>query len=195
MSRHVLGSVVLVTVFAIGHAPQAESRQQTPAPAERPAAAQGKPTPGPSEAPPPPVPQGQPVNIKLDLTITDQAGPGQPAKKTVSVIVADRGNAAVRSSGNDVRATINVDASPQIMGNGNVRLILGVEYNPRQGPAEKIKGPGGEMMEAVGDARGSSLNQRVMVLLEPNKPLIISQAADPLSDRKITLEIKATILR
>ena len=193
MSRHVFGSVVLVSLFAFGHAQQAESRQQTPSPSERPPAAQPKPTPAPSEAPPPRAPQGQPVNIKLDLTITDQAGPGEPAKKTVSVIVADRGNAAVRSSGNNVRAIINVDASPQIMSNGSVRLILAVEYNPRQGPPNKVKGPGGD--DLPDDSRGSTLNQRVMVLLEPNKPLIISQAADPLSDRKITLEIRATILK
>jgi hypothetical protein len=178
MSRHVIAAAfILALAGSVGHA-------QTPPPAEKSAADQNK-----------PAPQGQPVNIKLDLTITDQAGPGEPAKKTVSVIVADRGNAAVRSSGNNVRATINVDASPQIMGNGNVRVILGVEYNPRQGPPMKTKGPGGELFDVGDGSTGSTLNQRVMVLLEPNKPLIISQASDPLSDRKITLEIRATILK
>jgi hypothetical protein len=187
MSRHVIAAAfILALAGSVGHA--REARAQTPPPAEKPSADQNKPAPAPA-------PQGQPVNIKLDLTITDQAGPGEPAKKTVSVIVADRGNAAVRSSGNNVRATINVDASPQIMPNGNVRLILGVEYNPRQGPPNKVKGPGGELMEIPDDTRGSTLNQRVTVLLEPNKPLIISQAADPLSDRKVTLEIRATILK
>jgi hypothetical protein len=42
---------------------------------------------------------------------------------------------------------------------------------------------------------GSSLNQRVGIILEGGKPLVISQAADPISDRKITVEIRATILK
>jgi hypothetical protein len=45
------------------------------------------------------------------------------------------------------------------------------------------------------DNNGSSLNQRVTIVIEPNKPLILSQAADPLSDRKITVEVRVSILK
>ena len=45
----------------------------------------------------PPAPEGLPNNIRIEVTITDQAGPGEAAKRTVSMIVADRRNGIVRS--------------------------------------------------------------------------------------------------
>ena len=53
---------------------------------------------------------GQAVNVKIDITITDQTGPGDPVKKAVSMIVADRALGSIRSVGNEVRATLNVDS-------------------------------------------------------------------------------------
>jgi hypothetical protein len=187
---------ITLVLLSAGSALQGQGRGQTPAPAEKPPAAPGqsRPTPAPAEAPAPP---GQPVNVKLDLTITDQMGPGEPAKKTVSMIVADRMAGSIRSIANTEHATLNVDATPQIPQNGNVRLQLGLEYNPRQGTrgVDKVKGPGGEMLDMPREPGGSSLNQRVAIVLEPNKPLILSQAADPLSDRKITVEVRVSILK
>jgi hypothetical protein len=176
------------------HAQEAQGRGgQPPAPAEKPSSGQNR-TPAPPEAP---QPGGQPVNVKLDLTITDQLASGAPAKKTVSMIVADRFSGSIRSIANEVRATLNVDATPQILQNGNIRLQLALEYNPRQASlyAEKVKGPGGEMLDIARDPGGSSLNQRVVIVLEPNQPLMLSQAADPLSDRKITVEVRVSILK
>jgi hypothetical protein len=176
------------------HAQEAQGRGgQPPAPAEKPSSGQNR-TPAPPEAP---QPGGQPVNVKLDLTITDQLASGAPAKKTVSMIVADRFSGSIRSIANEVRATLNVDATPQILQNGNIRLQLALEYNPRQASmyAEKVKGPGGEMLDIARDPGGSSLNQRVVIVLEPNQPLMLSQAADPLSDRKIAVEVRVSLLK
>ena len=39
----------------------------------------------------------------IELTITDQAGPGAAEKRTVSMIVADRKNGSIRSSGRVMR--------------------------------------------------------------------------------------------
>jgi len=39
----------------------------------------------------------------------------------------------------------------------------------------------------------AQINERLTVILQENKPLVISQAADPGSDRKITVELIATI--
>jgi len=195
MSRQAIGAALIILTFAsAGSAQQGPGRGQTPPPAEKPPVAPGQNRP-PLEAPPV---LGQPVNVKLDITITDQLGPGEPAKKTVSMIVADRAVGNIRSIANTERATLNVDATPQIQQNGNVRLQLGLEYNPRQGTrgGEKVKGPGGELLEMTPrDNSGSSLNQRVTIILEPNKPVILSQAADPLSDRKITVEVRLSILK
>jgi glucose/arabinose dehydrogenase len=178
MSRHIIGVIgaafIAVLLAAPAQAQQAQGRGQAPAPAEKPPASQKQP---PAEAPAPP---GQPVNVKLDLTITEQLGPGEPAKKTVSLIVADRTVGSIRSTANNVRATLSVDANPQILNNGNIKVQLGVEYNPQKGD---------------GPPTGSGLNQRIVMILTPGKPLVLSQAADPLSDRKITVEVRAEILK
>jgi hypothetical protein len=41
----------------------------------------------------------------------------------------------------------------------------------------------------------TSWNERLSVILESGKPMVVSQAADPTSDRKITVEVTATILK
>jgi hypothetical protein len=175
MSRHVLRTAFVITLLSsVGYAQQpVQGRGQTPAPAAKPAPAAAK-------TPPPAEPPGQPVNIKLDLTITDQVAAGEPSKKTVGMIVADRASGSIRSMANSVRGMINVDATPQILPNGTIKVLIGLEYNPHRGE---------------GPASGSSLNQRVSVVLVPGRSLQLSQAADPLSDRKITVEIRADILK
>ena len=128
---------------------------------------------------------GQPVNIKLDVTITDQTGPGEPIRKVVTLIVADRTNGSIRSTGSvrsQGRVQINVDARPQILQSGVIRLMMGLEYNPRT-------------LGNDAPTEWSSLNEQLGVVLQPGKPLLVSQAADPASDRKITVELTATILK
>jgi uncharacterized protein YlzI (FlbEa/FlbD family) len=39
------------------------------------------------------------------------------------------------------------------------------------------------------------VNQSLTVLLENGKSLLVTQSADPVSDRKVTVEVKATIVR
>ena len=177
MSRYAVFAAVFTLMFASSgvRAQDAQRRLTAPAAAEK--APPAKPATAPAEAPPPP---GQALNVKLDFTITDQNGPGEPSKKTVSMLVADRAGGSIRSIGNSVRAMLNVDATPQILPNGAIKVQLGLEYNPQKGD---------------GPATGSALNQRVAIVLLPGKPLILSQAADPLSDRKITVEVRAEILR
>lgn len=197
-------SVVAAVALVLGVA--AGAQQPAPgAPKPAPAPATPKPTPPPAAAPTAidmgmPSggidPRGQPVNVKLDLTITDQLGAGEPAKKTMSLIVADRAGGSIRSSGNSVRAVLNVDATPQIMPNGNIRVQLGLEYNPRQSMSvQSAKMASGETVQLPPEPGGSSLNQRVAIVLEPGKPLVLSQAADPISDRRISVEIRATVLK
>jgi hypothetical protein len=136
-------------------------------------------------APRPEVPPGQPVNIKVDLTITDQIGSGDPLRKIVTMVVADRGTGSIRSLGtvrSQGRVQINVDARPQILQSGGIRISLGLEYNPRT-------------LGNDAPAEWSSLNEQIQAVLEPGKPLVISQAADPASDRKIMVEVRASILK
>ena len=108
-----------------------------------PAAGQQPPTPkGPAlpiapQAPAPPAPPlppvinpesgGQAVNVRLDVTVTDQgsAAPTQP--KTVMVILADRATARTRGAFED--RSISVDARPTIV-DGRIRVNLTIESRP-----------------------------------------------------------------
>jgi glucose/arabinose dehydrogenase len=181
MSMKCLGTLVVALLTATAAHAQ-KPGQTAPPPQEKPPTAQAKAA--PSEAPPP----GQLVNIKVEVTITDQMGPREPARKTVSLIVADRSAGSVRSAGNNIRAILNVDATPQILSNGNIKVQLGLDYNPRQS-MDKVEAA------SVDVSAGSALTQRVSIVLVPGKPLIMSQAADPISDRKITVEVRAEILK
>lgn len=130
------------------------------------------------------------TNVRLDLTITDQTtANAAPIKKVISMLLAERGNGKVRSSGMvnspgpGYIVTLNADAYISRIEGDRIRVDVTVEYAP--------VGPEGE-----GEGRrGSPLNQTVTVVLTNGKPTVIVQAADPLTDRKVTLEATATIIR
>jgi hypothetical protein len=145
-----------------------------------------------------------PVNIKIEVTITDQTGANPGAKKVVTMIVGDRQSTSIRSSASvPVKApgtgsatviasysyrnvTINVDARPAIVLKepNKINVGFGLEYSPKSRSEPEEMEPG-----------MASINERLTLILESGKPLIISQAADPASDRKITVEVTATILK
>jgi hypothetical protein len=146
-----------------------------------------------------PEPPALPVNIRIEVSITDQAGSNAPAKKIVTMIAGDRKVTNIRSSATipvkrspdnpnvvmrDV--TINVDAQPMIIQKepNKISINLGLEYFPKtQGTTE------------VMEAGMASFSERLGLILESGKPMMISQAADPTSDRKITVEVTATIIK
>lgn len=180
--------ILAATIATTGLAAQQTTEKPTVAPGQ---AAQ-TPAPAPQRAPePPPLP----LNVKVEIVITDQSGPGEAAKKTVSMIVGDRQNNSIRSSAQiripNSSATrsvgINVDARPVINAKepNKVLLSFGLDYQPRTG------GGGGETPEP----NTSSLTQRLALNLESGKTVLVSQSADPASDRKITVEVTATILK
>ena len=184
-----VAAATLLTVALVAQQKPAPSPARPATAPQQPTAAERPPQPAPARAP-----EGQPVNIRLEITITDQAGPGEPAKKTITMVVADRSNGGIRSSGTQAvtssglaPVSINVDAYPTILKEGSIRLQLGLEYQPRptQDPAQS----------AVPPSRMSTLNERISVIVQDGKPMVISQAADPGSDRKITVELRATIAK
>jgi len=174
MQTRYIAIIVAVAALAAGpHAQGAQPAAQNQKPAE------------PSNTTRSEAPLGQPVNIRLELTITDQTGPGDPLKKIVTLVVADRGNGSIRSIGSvrtQGRVQINVDARPHILQSGAIRLTLGLEYNPRT-------------LGNDAPTEWSSLNEQIAVMLDPGKPLVVSQAADPASDRKISVQVTATLLK
>ena len=133
------------------------------------------------------------TNVQVELTLTDQTGAGPAEKKTVSMIVANSSLGKVRTGGTirpqadaPYPVMLNVDARPYLNSDGSVHLELTVEYYP-------LKDAGTEKEGAK--QRPSGINQSQTVVLQSGKPLIISQAADPINDRKVIVEVKATVLK
>ena len=137
--------------------------------------------------------RGQLVNLRLEFTITDQVGNAAPVKKTVTMNVADgesgriRTNAEVyRKAGNSGSFTsvpLMIDGTPEVEGT-KIRLKASLEYQLLD-DAAVADAPGGK----------TSIMQMVTSILNDGVQTILSQSADPLTDRKVTLEVKATIVK
>ena len=133
------------------------------------------------------------TNVQIELTLSDQLGNAAAEKKTVSMIASSGSWGKIRSAGN-VRpegdqpyvVVLNVDARPLVTVEGQIQLELSFEYAPLKS--------GGEQKEGARQ-RPAATNQSQTVVLQSGKPLTVSQAADPISDRKVVVEVKATLLK
>ena len=180
-------------------APAPPSQPRQPQPAQAPRARSGDQTPEPPmPPPPPPAPpapaarrSGQPVNIKIEFTITDQRGGSPASKRTISVIVADAQTGQIRSQ-SEVAGLggipLNVDTTPELLTDGKIRLGFNLQYdwavssNTKEGPAR-------------GTVLKTAMHDSVSLILESGKPMVAAQSADPIGDRQVTVEVKATVLR
>ena len=129
------------------------------------------------------------TNVQVELTLSDHVGSQPPEKKTVSMIVSSGSWGKVRSVGfvgmPPVGVELNVDARPFVaMEGGQIQLEMTLVYAP----------PGGADKDTA-KPRPTGVNQSLTVVLQSGKPLIVSQAADPISDRKVIVEVKATTLK
>ena len=130
-----------------------------------------------------PQPPAQPVNVRIDLTITDQRGDGPAVVKTVSVITADQSWGRIRTQGEIGRVPVilNVDARPVLLRNAGAHVDLTFDYRPAD-PAPTAAAP-------------LSINESLAVILDDGKSMLLSQSADPTGDRKVKVEAKMTILK
>lgn len=55
--------------------------------------------------------------------------------------------------------------------------------------------PLGAAAKDTAQARPTELNQSMTIILQEGKPMLVSQAADPIMDRKIVVEVVAAILK
>jgi hypothetical protein len=168
---------------------------QTPAPPP-PAPAARTPPPAAPAAPATAAParsrrDGQQVNIKVEFTITDQRGSATPTKRTLSLIVADDFTGAIRTQSSVSRMNdvpLNVDASPVLLTDGKIRLGFNLQYD-WPAPIE----PGKDI--PVGSVTRTGVHDSLSLILESGKSIVAAQSADPIGDRQVTVEVKATILR
>jgi hypothetical protein len=137
-----------------------------------------------------------PVNVKLELAITDTYA-GTPAKKTVTLLIANGGGGMIRTSNRlpdgspvnlnvDCQVTVNAVTMPgRERGPDVIRASLTFAYTPAQSPqAEGRPAP-----------RPADLTESVTVILQDGKTTVVSQSADPATDRKVTVEVTATIIK
>jgi hypothetical protein len=138
----------------------------------------------PANAPPPRLinvePHQSTGNVQVELSIADYLGSAAPQKKTVSMLVAEGYMGRVRSNRGNA-AMLNVDATPRMQKDGRISLQLTVEYRPRETA---------ETLDSM-----SPITESITVLLQSGKPLVVTQAADPSSDRRVTVEVTATVLK
>ena len=162
--------------------PQETKPAQTPSPAKT-ETVQSEQAPAPTRG------AAQLANVRLELTISDERGAAAPITKTVTMVMADRGQGRIRTSG-DIRTPqgyrpiqLNVDAIPEFTRDGRVRVQFTLEYRPSVGEGTSE------------DTAQTNISETMNVILQDGKPLIVSQSADPYTDRRVKVELKATILR
>lgn len=173
-------------------APPAAVAPATPAPGSAPARAPQAPrAPAPATparpAPPGSAPfvavepnqPGQLVNIQIDIVLTTDGGNQPPTRKTVTLTLADKQEGSVRSmdrgAGPQAGGSLNVDARPVMQANGQVLTRIGLEFS------------GTEDVPFV--------QVRAQPLLESGRALRISRAVSPRTDRSVTVEVTATVLK
>jgi len=121
--------------------------------------------------------------------ITDQRAGGAPVKKTVSVIVGDQQNGMIRSESlipNIGLVPLHIDAEPEILADGRIRLRFGLNYDL---PID------GQPASTPDHVAKTSVRESVALILESGKSLLVTQSADPVGDRQVMVEVKATVLK
>jgi len=166
---------------------------QPPA-AAQPAAGQPATAPAPpNAATAPPRRQGQPVNVKVDVTISDQRGGTAALKKTVSVVTGDAMSGFIRSTASYTNlgdVPLNVDIEPELLTDGKIRVRVNLQYDlPGSVTGQTTETPG------AGTLRRTQIRENLAVILESGKSVTVAQSADPVGDRQVTIDVKATVLR
>ena len=123
-------------------------------------------------------PAAQVANVRIELTIVDQRSDTTGPPKTIMMLIEDRQNGRIRTARGNTN--LNLDGRPEILREGRIRVTLSLEYAPQDGPDRPAQAP---------------ISESITALLEDGKPLVVSQSADSSGDRKVRLEVKATIVK
>jgi hypothetical protein len=163
-------------------------------------------------------------NVALDFTITDTFG-SSPTKKTVSMLVVDHGTGRIRSStqirvpvttfsqgaGTTSESyqyatiTINIDATVMLGSARTAELASKGLVASSQAASAGLPGqimvnltvqytPDASYQTSAG-SRPASLDESLNIVLQDGKRTLVSQSADPQGDRKVTLEVMATVVK
>ena len=142
------------------------------------ASAQESPAPPKAAEPQPPRGGAPAANVRIELTITDQRSDAPAAPKIVMLLIEDNQSGRIRTGRGN--AVLNLDVRPQIVREGRVRLLVNLEFTPQDAPDRPAQPP---------------IQESLVALADDGKVLVVSQSADPASDRKVRLEVKATVVK
>ena len=119
-----------------------------------------------------------PRNVRFDIVITESGIP-KPTSKTVSLTVNDGGGSGSVRNGAPNTASLNVDVrGVQAFEGGAVRAAIGVEYQPWVPDASTQLSP---------------IQSSITSMFQDGRRMQILQTADPLSDRRTTIEVTMTV--
>jgi hypothetical protein len=178
---------VLVQALQATPTPAAAPARQAPAPRPATAAAPAQapappgtatPVPPAPPFPPQPAPLRPTANVRFDVTITDTGG-AKPVTKTLSLTVTQIVGPGPFVQPGTVNLNVDVRAVSWVETNA-VRANVTVEYQPYV-PDAKVQ-PGAVTASATS------------AFFDGKRTQILS-TADPISDRKTTIEVTATILK
>ncbi len=135
------------------------------------------------------------IAVKVEFTITDQLGARAPTKKTMTMTIGAGEFSRIRTTATYAKkvansntfsfseAPLSIDARPEVDGN-KIALDFTLEYKLSDDPV--VEGaPGGS----------TSVSERLFAVLESGVPSVIAQSSDAMSDRKVTIEVRATIVK
>jgi hypothetical protein len=212
--RRMCAAIFLIGTLVAGSLGLAAQDQPYPVPGQQtppPTRPVQTPPPPPDQAVPSPrapyLPSANPANVKLDLTITDTYT-GTPVKKTVSLLILNGSTGMIRTSNRLASGSnvgLNIDAAAVIHQGGLITVRVTFEYTPAQGPIASLGGGTREQTETAikqlterglsPSSQPAELHESISVILQDGKPLLVSQSADPTTDRKVTVELMATVLK
>ena len=157
-------------------APQAPGAPAPPAVPAMPA------PPAPAVPPVDPEAGGQPINIRLDVTVTDHDNKGAPVPKTLMVMLVDRALGRTRAAFQD--RSIAVDARPTLV-DGRIRVSITIQSDRAQtfGPPPPSQDP------------TITWRNSFSLLLENGKPMLALETSDAVTKQKMSIEVKATIAK
>jgi hypothetical protein len=119
------------------------------------------------------------TSLRLDVTVADDRKGVSTAPQAVSLVTADRQRGRVLASA--AHAVLQVDAQPEILSDGRIRVHMTVSYQAVQQAGET--------------SPPASLEKRITAIVDEGKTLNVLQSTDPASGRTVTVEIKATLLK
>jgi hypothetical protein len=173
--------------------PPASPQQPTPAPAQGRAGGRGgvgaAPT-QPTEAPEGRGGRGMGMryddrtlqNVKVELALNDTGAADTSAKRTITMMLVDGAAGQIRSTGPS-GTSLNVDAQPHVRPDGKIWLNFSLQYYPA------VESSGGNARQPA------VLNEAMTVVLVDAKPMLVSQSADPRGDRRVSVEVTATVVK